>query len=262
MVSIVVTGATRGIGFGMAHEFLRRGHKVTLCGRTQECVDRAIANLETAHGPDRAFGLPCDVRHPDQVQALWDGAVGRFGPVDIWINNAGINAPRRNFWELLPEQMDDVVRTNVLGLMYGSRIAMRGMLEQGGGQIYNMEGLGSSGPALPGTALYGATKSAVTYCTGVLIKEATGTPVRVGYLSPGMVMTQFLTRRDGAELSDGAKRVMNILADKVETVTPYLVERILANDRHGVRIAWLIRPKIAWRFLTAPFRKRDLFAEL
>jgi len=64
-----------------------------------------------------------------------------------------------------------VVRTNVLGVMYGSRVAMRGMLEQGRGEIYNMEGLGSDGGfVLPGAILYGATKSAVTYFTRGLVK--------------------------------------------------------------------------------------------
>jgi hypothetical protein len=75
-----------------------------------------------------------------------------------------------------------------------------------------------------------------------------------------MVLTELFTGPGGGHLDDDMKRIANILADRVETVTPYLVRRILANDRHGARINWLTRPKIVWRFTRAPFVNRDLFA--
>lgn len=155
-----------------------------------------------------------------------------------------------------------MVRANVLGVMHGSKVAMQEMLKQGHGQIYNMEGLGSDGAVFSGLVLYDATKSALTFCTKGLIKDAWRTPVRVCFLGPGMVVTDLLTAGEDSSLDAGTRRLFNILADRVETVTPYLVERILANDRHGAHINWLPKPKIAWRFATAPFNKRDLFMEV
>jgi NADP-dependent 3-hydroxy acid dehydrogenase YdfG len=110
--------------------------------------------------------------------------------------------------------------------------------------------------------LYGTTKRAVRYLTESLIAEMEGTPVRVGSLSPGMVVTDLLLqgRDPDAEDWQRTKRVLNILADRVETVTPWLARRVLENEAHGARIAWLTRGKILLRFLTAPFRRRELLA--
>ena len=256
MKHVVITGGTRGIGFGMAREFLRRGHRVTVCGRGADGTERASALLAAEHGGERLAAVPCDVGDYDQVRNLWEEAVGRFGAVDVWINNAGLPNPGRDLWELEAGLVGEVVRTNVLGVMHGSKVAMRGMLEQGHGQIYNMEGLGSDGMVRPGAVVYGATKSAVTHLTRGLVKEAKGAPVRVCFLSPGIVATDLISEED----IEGARRVLNSLADRVETVAPFLAERILANDRHGARIDWLPKRKLAWRLARIPFNGRDPFA--
>jgi NAD(P)-dependent dehydrogenase (short-subunit alcohol dehydrogenase family) len=164
-------------------------------------------------------------------------------------------------WELDEETVEAVVRTNVVGVFYGCKVAMKGMLAQGSGHIYNMEGLGSKGPAVTGSSLYGSTKAALTYMTRVFVKEAEETPVRVGFLSPGMVITDLFVGTDGANLDDELKKIANILADRVETVTPFLVEKMLSDDKNGTRIDYLPMTKMIGRFLTAPFRKRDLFDE-
>jgi NAD(P)-dependent dehydrogenase (short-subunit alcohol dehydrogenase family) len=260
--SVVITGSTRGIGFGMAEEFLRRGHRVMLCGRNAERTAAAVASLAAKYGGQRVLGLSCDVGCYEQVQNVWDVAAASFGRIDIWINNAGLNTPRRPLVDLPVETIDDVVHTNLLGVMYGSRVALRGMIEQGHGQIYNMEGLGSNGMVFPGQLPYCATKSALTIFTKGLVKETRNTPVRVGFLSPGMVVTNLLTSGiDPASKARPRRRfdVLNVLVDRVETVAPYLVTNILANDRHGAHIEWLTRRKIAWRFLTAPIARRDPF---
>jgi hypothetical protein len=77
-----------------------------------------------------------------------------------------------------------------------------------------------------------------------------------------MVVTDLLTNQyeDRPQDWEQAKRIFNILADRVETVTPWLAQRLLENNRTGARISWLTRRKIMWRFLTAPFSERDLFA--
>ena len=261
MKIVVITGSTRGIGYGLADSFLALGCAVTISGRNLESVEKAVAELSSKYETDRLFGQPCDVSQLEQVQALWDAAQSHFGKVDIWINNAGISHPRMDFWEQSGEQIEAVVDTNLVGAMYGARVALSGMLEQGFGSLYNMEGLGSDGRKVPGLTLYGSTKSGVRCLTDALAQETRGTPIRVGALSPGMVVTDLLTREYEERPEDWgrAQRILNILADRVETVTPWLAQKVLQNNQNGVRIRWLTRSKLMGRFLTAPFRKRNVF---
>jgi short-subunit dehydrogenase len=110
-------------------------------------------------------------------------------------------------------------------------------------------------------AAYGASKRAVTYFTKALLKDTKGTPVQVGLLSPGIVATDLLTGDyDGQpEQLAKAKRIFNILGDRVETVTPWLADRVLATSKTGAHVQWLTRPKAFGRFATAAVRKRDIF---
>jgi len=263
MKTVVITGSTRGIGYGLADSLLALGCAVAVSGRTRANVEKAVAELAAKYEASRVFGQPCDVIVFEQMQALWDAAQARFGQVDIWINNAGLGNLQSDFWDISPEEMQTVVATNVLGAMYGARVAIRGMLAQGFGALYNVEGLGSDGRRVEGLALYGTTKRALAYLTDSLIAETKGTPVLVGALRPGMVMTRLLTQQYQGHPEEWAKveRIFSILADRVETVTPWFARQVLANNKHGVRIKWLTGPKLMGRFLTAPFHKRDLWAK-
>lgn len=193
MKTIVITGSTRGIGYGLADSFLALGCAVTVSGRTQEGVDGAVATLSAKHEAGRVMGHPCDVTHYAQVQALWDAAHAHWGRVDVWINNAGGTHLQAEFWELEPEQIKAVVDANLLGAMYGSKVALRGMLAQGSGSLYSMEGLGSTGRKMDGLAVYGTTKCGLRYLNESLAHEVRETPVLVGALRPGMVVTDMLT---------------------------------------------------------------------
>ena len=263
MKTVVITGSTRGIGYGLADSFLDLGCVVVVSGRTTASVERVAAELSTKYDPDRVFGHPCNVTRLEQVQALWDAALARFGKIDIWINNAGVGHPQLDFWECSQEQVQAVVDTNLIGTMYGAKVALRGMLDQGYGSLYNMEGLGSDGRRVEGLTLYGSTKYALRYFTDALVEEMRTTPVLVGALSPGMVITDLITGQyeDRPEDWEAAKRIFNVLADRIEDVAPWMAQRVLDNDRTGVRIKWLTRGKITGRFIAAPFRKRDLFGD-
>ena len=263
MKNIVITGSTRGIGFGLADAFLARGCSVTVSGRSQASVDQSAGKLAAKHGPERVFGYPCDVTDFEAVQGLWDASKAHWGKIDIWINNAGIAHAQIDLREQAPEEMAAVVETNVTGAMYGARVALTGMLAQGSGCLYNMEGLGSDGRRVEGLTTYGTTKHALRYLTDALVEETKDTPVLVGALRPGMVVTDMLTKQyeNRPEGWEEAKGIFNILADRVETVTPWLADQVLANSKHGARFQWLSRGKVMGRFLTAPFRKRDLFVE-
>lgn len=264
MKNIVITGSTKGIGRGMAEEFLKRGHSVVISGRGNDDVTGCIAALgKLAHAPARVVGSACDVSKLEDVQALWDVAVRELGRVDVWINNAGL-AKTTHTIETLPfDQIPQMVNTNVVGTMYGCKVALSGMKRQGQGQIFNMLGGGSDGTLRPGMGVYGATKRALKYFSDALEKENAGGPVQIGQIRPGMIMTEGVLR-EAAEMDpkelDKNRRVMNILFDHVETVAPYLVEQILATNKHAARIAWMTNTKIMGRFMTAGFKKRDLFA--
>jgi NAD(P)-dependent dehydrogenase (short-subunit alcohol dehydrogenase family) len=258
---VVITGSTRGIGYGLADSFLNLGCAVTISGRTQEGVDKAVTELAAKHDAERVFGHPCDVADFEQVQALWDAARARFGRVDIWVNNAGLGQKQVSFWELPTEQIETIVNTNVLGTMYGSKVALLGMLEQGFGALYNMEGLGSGGPKVEGTSVYATSKAGLRYFDEMLAQELSDTPVIIGSLNPGMVITDLVTKpyEGRPEEWERVKRIFNIIADRVETVTPWLARRILDNTKNGARISWSSTWKVMARFATAPFHKRDLF---
>lgn len=263
MQTIVITGSTRGIGLGLAREFLRLGHRVVVTGRSQAAVDGALAALGAG---DRAIGAPLDVRLLSGHQAVWDLAAARFGRVDVWINNAAIATDRVMLADLPADQIQQTVDTNLLGTLYGCKVAIAGMLKQpDGGRVFTFEGFGSDGIARPGLTVYGATKRALRYLTASLAKECAGTKVLVGSLSPGIVATDLLLYsskgRDPADW-ERAKRTLNILGDTVETVTPYLATEALALRKQGGRIAWLTPGKVIGRFLTARFRKRDVLSEL
>lgn len=255
---VVITGGTRGIGFGLVREFLKRGCKVAFCGRSQSSVDKALAELKS----ENVLGVPCDVTEAAQLQALWDTTVKQFGRVDIWINNAGIGNRMRRVWEVDESELQDVIDTNLTGSMLAARVAMRGMMTQpDGGHFYLMEGFGSSGNIRVGMSPYGATKYAIRYLSKALAVEVKGTKIKASVLSPGIVTTDFLPNGyDNPADFEKAKRIFNILGDKVETVTPFLTEKVLANDKSGARIEWLTTPKVMLRFLTAGFNKRDLFS--
>jgi len=261
---IVITGSTKGIGYGMAREFLKRGHDVMISSRRAAAVAQAVADLHTEFPRRAVLGQPCDVAAFDQVQVLWDAAVDGFGRIDIWVNNAGRDGMKMPFFALPQEDYLQTVQTNIIGLLHCNRVAIPGMYKQGGGKIFNMEGFGSTGMTRTGASVYGLTKCALRYFTKSVSKELDGTPVKMGYLSPGMVLTDMLVPplEQRGQAWEQTKKFMNILADTVETVTPFLVDGMLAADKNGSAVRWLTKPKIFWRFFSSRFRQRDIFTPL
>ena len=135
MSNVVITGSTRGIGRGLAVEFLKRGHNVVVSSRRQADVDKAVAEL-AAVGMAKAVGRTCDVTKKADVQALWDFAVATFGHVDFWINNAGRATSRFAVHELPEELVHTLVDGNLKGSIFGSQVAITGFRRQGFGALY------------------------------------------------------------------------------------------------------------------------------
>lgn len=264
MKTVVITGSTRGIGRGLADAFLARRCNVVISGRKAADVAVVVAKLDKRY-PGKVTGAACDVTRFEQLQGLWDAAIKKFGKVDVWINNAGISIHRGPLAEAKPTDIEAIVATNLTGSILATRLVVAEMLKQGSGQVWNMEGFGSQGSVQPGMAAYGSTKRAINYFNKSMKKElGADCPVHVCTLSPGIVVTDLLMS-DYDLKSDAwkrAKKFFNILGDSLETVTPWLAEKMLAADKQGARVIWLTTPKVLGRFLAAGFKKRDLFAHI
>ncbi len=261
MKSVVITGGTRGIGYFMAKEFLRMGCKVTITGRAQNPSEELRKELKPYEASYQY--VSCNVRNINEVEALWSSAAKQWGSIDIWVNNAGQNVPHEFCYNTDYAYVDAVVDTNIKGIIFGSQVAARQMLIQGHGQIWNMEGLGSNDMIQVKTILYGTTKRALTYFTKGLAKELRGTPVMSGLLSPGMVLTEFMTKTPEGETSPVLENksfqfIFNNLGDRPETVAAFFIPRILANRKNNAHIVWLTNRKSFLRFMKAPFVKRKL----
>jgi len=260
---IVVTGSTRGIGNGLVKAFLSRGCSVTVSGRSNEAVEKAVIGLRSEFEAEHILGVACNVIVPEQVQVLWDQSVQKFGKVDIWINNAGASGEQGLVWELSPEEAKVPIQTNILGTIYGAQVAVRGMLAQGFGAIYNMEGMGSDGRKHNGLTFYGTSKYAVHYFTESLAMEAKDSPVIIGALRPGMVITDMIVDRyeNRPDEWKRAKKIFSIIADRVENVSPWLAAQVLENQKTGAILAYSSSLKLMWRFASQPFVKRNLFTD-
>ena len=223
-----------------------------------------VEKLGVSAASPAVAGRACDITCASELQALWDFARDTFGRVDVWINNAGISITRAPLWEQRVSDLEAIVKTNLTGVLLAGKVVLAGMKEQGGGQFWNMEGFGSNGMTGPGLAAYGATKRGVNYLHKALMKDAAGTGILIGTLSPGIVVTDLLIGDydTSSEEWRQARKFFNILGDTVETVTPFLADGVLKTKKNGARVAWLTGGKAFRRFLTARIRKRDLFAPL
>lgn len=268
---VVITGSTQGLGYGYAQAFLQRGHHVVVSGRQQSAVDAAIDRLEAdaVVGGGAAIGQACEVADLEQVRSLWDFAVRSFGPVDIWLHNAGYARTGVGFAETSPAEIAAMVRTNVIGSQNAAQVAVAGMSAQPqGGKLYlTLGGGGASGRVVPGMSVYSTTKRAVKYFADSLVKErrkAKDDRVLVGTISPGVNITEGLLREMRAlPEAERAKalRQVGFIGEHVSTTAPWIVDRILAGTRQGEDITWLTTGKLLGRGLGMLLgRKRDVLS--
>ncbi len=243
--TIVITGSTRGIGCGLAKQFLKRGHQVILNGRNRDIVDKKVMKLA-----DRGFdvqGVAGDIVRESTYQDLIDLAMSKYRKIDIWINNAGIPQPQKYFDELGRTEIQELVSVNLVGLMLGTKAAINFFKKQGYGKIFNMEGFGSNGRMRDKLTVYGTTKRAVNYFTKSVSKEVKEETIQIGVLSPGMVKTNFLKSamsHASAEEQARNKKAMDIIAEDVEPVTEFLVDRMLVSTKQYDRIEYLTKRRL------------------
>ena len=263
MTHVVITGGTRGIGSGLVEGFVRQGCRVTYSGTTDKSVTSSYERFPADLDPSMFKGVVCDVTKPADIEMMWDFASKLFGDVDIWINNAGLSNSEKLVGNLDPIEIDRVIDTNIKGLISCCQISYNRMLKQGKGAIYNMGGLGSDGRMIEGLAPYGMSKRAVQYFTRAFAKEIRETPVNVSLILPGMVITDMILDpiRKDPEGSKRARKIFNILAEEVDTVAEFLVEKILTNEKNGATISYLSPFKAFSRFITRPLSGRDIISD-
>ena len=185
--SALVTGGGRGIGERIARELADAGMQVAVTGRTPDEVQAVAAAVD---------GLPLvgDVSERGTAEDWVRRAEDRFGPVDLLVNNAGIESARGPLWEQDVDDWWHVFEVNVLGAMLASRAVLPGMVERGRGRIVNLGSGGSYLPVRPrstalGTA-YGPSKAALGRFSELLAAQVWDTGVRVFLISPGLVRTR------------------------------------------------------------------------
>ncbi|HYO64078.1 MAG TPA: SDR family oxidoreductase [Pyrinomonadaceae bacterium] len=184
----IVTGSTKGIGRAIAEALVRAGANVCVSARNSEDVERAVGELGALDGGD-VTGAVCDVRDYEEVRALFEHAAAEFGGVDVLVNNAGVGS-----WgtveETSPEDFRAVVETNLFGVFYCCHEAIPRMRERGGGYIINISSLAGTN-AHPGMAAYNASKFGLNGFSEALMQEVRHDRIKVSYVMPGSVNTEF-----------------------------------------------------------------------
>jgi NAD(P)-dependent dehydrogenase (short-subunit alcohol dehydrogenase family) len=184
----LVTGGTRGIGYAIAKMLLLEGAAVAICGRRQEAVDKAVAELAAATG-GKVAGKAADVRNDDQVGQIFQFIDARFGGLDVLVNNAGVGV-LRPISELSVSEWRETIETNLSGAFYCSREALFRFATRGGGYIVNIGSLAGKN-AFAGGAAYNASKFGLTGFTEAVMLDKRSENVKVSYIMPGSVATEF-----------------------------------------------------------------------
>ncbi|WP_119156489.1 SDR family oxidoreductase [Caldimonas tepidiphila] len=185
---VVVTGASSGIGRATAHAFARRGATVVLAARREEML--RDAQRECAELGGTALAVPTDVTREQEVERLAREAIGRFGHIDIWFNNAGVGVFGR-FKDIPTEVWEQVMRTNVFGTMYGAKAAMRHFRERGRGVLINHASIVGR-LAKPDSSAYATSKFAIRGLSEALRQEVLDQPeIHVCTILPSVIDTPF-----------------------------------------------------------------------
>lgn len=182
----LVTGGTKGIGRGIAEALIREGVSVCISARVDSEIQDAVKSLRSL---GQVTGFKADVRVFDQVKALIDHAVKEIGGLDILVNNAGIGM-FETVEETSPEDFRAVLETNLFGVFYCCHEAIPKMKKRGGGYIINISSLAGVN-AHPRMAAYNASKFGLNGFSEALMQEVRHDNIKVSYIMPGSVNTEF-----------------------------------------------------------------------
>jgi NAD(P)-dependent dehydrogenase (short-subunit alcohol dehydrogenase family) len=185
--TIVITGASRGIGEAIARQCIESGAKVVLASRKQADLDRVASSLPA----DRAIAVACHTGKADDVDAMFARAVDKFGRIDGVVNNAATNPYFGPLIDTPDSAIDKTIEVNVKGYLYVARAFVKhARTRDDGGSIVNIASIAGIRSA-PMQGIYGATKAAVISMTQTLAFELGASKIRVNAIAPGLVETKF-----------------------------------------------------------------------
>lgn len=182
--TVVITGASRGIGEATAEVFASAGANVGLLARSSGAINDIAQRIG-----DNAVAIPCDVSDFNSLEGAIRQVESAFGPTDILINNAGAVEPISHLAEADPDAWGKVIDINLKGVFYGMRIVMPSMIERGTGTIITISSGAAHGP-VEAWSHYCASKAGAAMLTRCADKEAGEAGLRIMGLSPGTVATQ------------------------------------------------------------------------
>jgi len=202
-MKVLVTGASSGIGRACADAFAARGCGLLLVARRKDRLDELASALQELHGTE-VLTTSLDVRDRGAVEDWVGGLSGDWVGIDILVNNAGLSRGIEPLHEGDISDWEEMIDTNVKGLLYVTRAVLPGMVDRGHGHVINIGSIAGH-EVYPGGNVYCATKHAVTALNRGLAIDTLGTGVRVSSVDPGMVETEFsLVRFHGdAERASG-----------------------------------------------------------
>lgn len=214
-----ITGASSGIGLATARAFAAQGARLILAARR---VERFALERSTLAGAADILTLALDVRDHAAVERAIDALPQQWQATDILVNNAGLSRGLDKVYEGKRQDWEEMIDTNVKGLLYVTRAVVPGMVARGRGHIVNI-GSTAGRMTYPNGAVYCATKAAERSITEGLREDLLGTPLRVTTIDPGMVETEFSEVRFRGDTARAAKVYENITPLTPEDVADAIV---------------------------------------
>jgi 3-hydroxy acid dehydrogenase/malonic semialdehyde reductase len=219
--TVFITGASSGIGRSTAIAFAREGCRLLLCARRLEPLEE-LKQTFTSAGATAVRTFQLDVQDRNAVETSLANLPAEWTEIDVLVNNAGLSRGLAKVYEDDPQNWEEMIDTNVKGLLYVTRSVVRGMVSRGSGHVIN---LGSTAAYITyaNGAVYCATKAAEKVISEGLKIDLMGTPVRVTSVDPGMVATNFSNVRFRGDEERAAKVYENITPLQPEDVAETIV---------------------------------------
>ena len=187
--TVLITGASSGIGLGCAHAFAREGARLILTARRKERLDTLAKDLKKEFGTE-VLTIQLDVRNQPAVEKAIKKLPASWQEIEVLVNNAGLSRGLDKLHEGKIDDWDEMIDTNVKGLLYVSRAVVPGMVARAKGTIVNIGSIAGH-EVYPGGNVYCASKHAVDAITKGLRDDLVDTPIRVCTVDPGLVETEF-----------------------------------------------------------------------
>jgi NADP-dependent 3-hydroxy acid dehydrogenase YdfG len=213
---VFITGASSGIGAATAAAFAAEGARLLLAARRAGKLAE-VASLALVQGAAAVHSIDLDVRDRRAVQDAIDALPAEWAEIDVLVNNAGLSRGLEKLYMGKIEDWEEMIDTNVKGLLYVSRAVVPGMVVRGRGHVVNM-GSTAGEMTYPGGAVYCASKAAERAINDGLRQDLLGTPVRVTTIDPGMVETDFSLVRFHGDAERAAKVYHGVTPLKPEDV--------------------------------------------